>query len=114
MRAHLARIALEIVDREGRDACSLRRLGTEANISRSTPYTYFADKEALLDAVRVAALHSLSDTCESALREGTTVADRLAAVGRAYVDFALSHPTLYDLVFETHGGGAEHEKATSR
>ncbi len=61
MRAHLTQVALRLVDTEGRDACSLRRVGVEAGISRMTPYTYFADKEALLDAVRVAALHALAD-----------------------------------------------------
>ncbi|WP_437817701.1 TetR/AcrR family transcriptional regulator [Sorangium sp. So ce1078] len=114
MRAHLTRVALRLVDKEGRDACSLRRVGAEAGISRMTPYTYFASKEALLDAVRVAALHALSDACEVALGEGGTIADRLRGVGQAYVRFALSHPALYDLVFESHGGGPDHDAATAR
>ncbi|WP_159397418.1 TetR/AcrR family transcriptional regulator [Sorangium cellulosum] len=114
MRAQLTRVALRIVDTEGRDACSLRRVGVEAGISRMTPYSYFADKEALLDAVRVAALHALSDACEAALREGATIADRLRGVGQAYVRFALTHPALYDLVYERHGGGPDHEQATAR
>ncbi|WP_437751673.1 TetR/AcrR family transcriptional regulator [Sorangium sp. So ce1389] len=114
MRAHLTRVALHLVDTEGRDACSLRRVGVEAGISRMTPYTYFASKESLLDAVRVAALQALSDDCEVALKEGATIADRLRGVGQAYVRFALSHPALYDLVFEAHGGGREHEEATAR
>ncbi|MES2639572.1 MAG: WHG domain-containing protein [Myxococcota bacterium] len=114
VRARLTGVALRLVDTEGRDACSLRRVGVEASISRTTPYTYFADKEALIDAVRVAALHRLADDCEAALRAGETVADRLRGVGRAYVRFALGHPALYDLVFETHGGGPAHDEASAR
>lgn len=114
MRARLTQVALQLVDTEGRDACSLRRVGAEAGISRMTPYSYFADKEALIDAVRVAALQVLSDGCEAALRAGATVADRLGNVGRAYVHFALSHPNLYDLIFEAHAGSPEHEEAIAR
>ena len=114
MRAHLTRVALRLVDTEGREACSLRRVGAEAGISRTTPYTYFPDKEALLDAVRAAALQALSDGCEAALQAGTTVEERLAGVGRAYITFALSHPTLYDLIFETHAGGPQHAAAVAR
>lgn len=114
MRARLTEVALRLVDTEGRDACSLRRVGIEAGISRTTPYTYFADKEALLDAVRVAALHALSDGCEAAVREGATIEDRLSRVGRAYIAFALSHPALYDLIFEPHGGGPAHAEAVAR
>ncbi|MEQ1571629.1 MAG: TetR/AcrR family transcriptional regulator, partial [Myxococcota bacterium] len=50
-RERLAALALHIVETEGQDACSLRRVAADAGISRSTPYSYFADKEALIDAV---------------------------------------------------------------
>lgn len=99
-RARLTAIALAIVDAEGRDACSLRRVAAEAGVSRTTPYSYFADKDALIDAVRVAALHRLADGCEAALRAGEDVADRLARVGQAYIAFALDHPAWYALLFE--------------
>lgn len=114
MRRRLTRLALQLVDREGREACSLRRLGQSAEISRSTPYSYFRDKEDLLDSVRQAALHRLADRCERSVAKATTVPERLAAVGRAYVTFALRHPTLYDLIFEARAGGAEHWAAIRR
>lgn len=99
-RCKLTQTALSLVDREGRDACSLRRVAQDAGISRQTPYTYFADKEALLDAVRAAALGLLADACEAAQAEGADVAARLRGTGQAYVRFALAHPALYDLIFE--------------
>ncbi|WP_045118690.1 TetR/AcrR family transcriptional regulator [Haliangium ochraceum] len=114
MRTRLAEVALRIVDSEGPDACSLRRVAADAGISRTTPYTYFASKDELLDAVRSAALHALSDACEAALAEAGTVAERLAAVGHAYVQFALARPHLYDLIFAAHAGGPEHERAIER
>jgi AcrR family transcriptional regulator len=113
-RERLTGLALALVDAEGREACSLRRLATIAGISRTTPYSYFADKDALLDAVRVAALHQLADRCEAASHSGTDVAARLRGVGQSYVDFALGHPTLYALVFEPAPPGPELDAAVAR
>lgn len=113
-RARLCGLALGIVDREGREACSLRRVAAEAGVSRGTPYSYFADKEALLDAVRVATLGLLADACETALAAGADVAARLRGVGAAYVDFALEHPALYALIFEPAPASAEQTAAVGR
>lgn len=113
-RERLTGAALAIVDRAGRAACSLRGVAAEAGMSRSTPYTYFADKEALLDAVRIAAIHRLADRCEAALATGRDVSERLRNVGRAYVAFALEHPALYDLIFEPCAPSDAQQAATSR
>lgn len=113
-RARLAALALTLVHEEGREACSLRRVAELAGISRSTPYRYFADKEALLDAARVAALDRLTEGCAAAMAGADGVAARLAAVGRAYVAFALGHPNLYDLIFEPCLRGPEHLAAVAR
>lgn len=113
-RAHLTATATALVDQRGRDACSLRAVAAAAGMSRSTPYTYFDDKEALLDAVRVAAVHQLADACEAALAGGADVAARLRAVGRAYVGFALGHPALYDLIFEPVAPSEAQQAAAAR
>jgi AcrR family transcriptional regulator len=114
VRGRLVRIALRLVEREGRAACSLRRVGAAAEMSRMTPYSYFPKKEALLDATRVAALQALCDACERALATAHDVTAKLAAVGHAYVHFALSRPALYDLIVEAHAGGPEHAAAVAR
>lgn len=121
-RHRLAQLALVIVDTEGREACSLRRLSAVAGTSRTTPYSYFTNKEALLDAVRVAAIHQLSDACERAMNECAAhvtepvalAAAQLRGVGQAYVGFALQRPALYALIFDTPPGGTEHIAATQR
>lgn len=101
-RRRLVEVARGIVHAEGRDACSLRRVAAEAQMSRTTPYTYFADKEALIDAVRASALGLLSDHCELAVAAADDLAGRVRALGQAYLDFAFAHPALYDLIFDAH------------
>ncbi len=50
-RERIARAALELVDREGLDAFSMRRLAGELDAGTMTLYGHFADKRELLDAV---------------------------------------------------------------
>ena len=113
-RRRLVEVAQALVQAEGREACSLRRVAAEAGMSRSTPYTYFADKEALIDAVRAASLHLLSDQCEAAVASAGDLAGRVRALGQAYLDFAFAHPALYDLIFEAHAASDEQREAATR
>lgn len=48
-RDRIADAALELVDREGVDALTMRRLASELGIGTMTLYGYFRDKEELLD-----------------------------------------------------------------
>lgn len=113
-RARLVALALDEIEAGGREALSLRQLAARAGLSRSTPYTYFADKDALIEAARVAALHRLADGCEAALAAGADVPARLRGVGQAYLDFALGHPHLYDLIFEPCAPDPARDAASAR
>lgn len=113
-RRRLAEIALRLVETEGRDAASLRRVAAEAGVSRSTPYGWFDHKEALLDAARVVALDGLGDACHAALADAEGPAARLAAVARAYVAYAIARPAAYDLIFEPCVPSADHDASAAR
>jgi len=54
-RERVCEAALELVDREGLDALSMRRLARELDVAAMTLYGYVAGKEDLLDAVVEAA-----------------------------------------------------------
>lgn len=48
--------ALEIIDRSGLDAVSIRRIGSQLGIDGTSLYHHFADKEAILHGVRLLVL----------------------------------------------------------
>jgi len=56
---HVVRAALALLDRDGYEAFSLRRLAETVGISPMALYHYFPNKEALLDAVLGLALEGL-------------------------------------------------------
>ncbi len=80
----------------------MRQLAADLRCSPMTPYRYFKDKDEILAAVRAAAFNRFSDALETAFQTGAG-GDPLArpqAVVRAYVDFALSEPHAYRLMFD--------------
>jgi AcrR family transcriptional regulator len=50
-RERIVRAALDLLDRDGLDALSMRRIAAEVGVTAMTLYVYFRNKDELLDAV---------------------------------------------------------------
>lgn len=98
LRADILAAATGLLDRDGERAVTLRAVAREAGIATPSIYPHFPDRPAILLAVvRVA-------FAELAHRLGTAVgaadgAARPYAAGRAYLDFATTHPRRYRAMF---------------
>jgi AcrR family transcriptional regulator len=100
-RERLIDAAERLFAAHGLDAVTMRQLAAEVGVSPMTPYRYFADKNAILAAVRARAFTRHAEALEAAWEKAKD--DPIAgsnAVGQAYVDFALAHPEAYKLMFD--------------
>src|SRR5215469_4959226 len=91
--------ALLFVER-GRDGFNMRELASRLGVSAMTPYRYFKDKDEILAAVRARAFERFADQLEAALAGPNLPQEKGAAVGAAYVDFALKESQAYRLMFD--------------
>lgn len=100
-RERLIDAAERLFARRGLEAVTMRQLAAELGVSPMTPYRYFADKDAILAAVRARAFDRHAQALEKAFEaaKGDPVAAS-RAVGEAYVAFALTHPEAYKLMFD--------------
>lgn len=100
LREALVESALKIIEESGVSGLTLRAVGQRVGVSHAAPYRHFRDKEAILAAVATEGFKHMRDAV-LAEREaaGDDVMDRLAAVGRAYVKFAVRHPSHYRVMF---------------
>jgi len=85
--------ALEIIDREGVEALSMRRLGSALGRDPMTLYRYAANKAALLDGVAELVLSKLSVDVTDDDWVG-----QLRTVARSYRRLALTHPHVVALL----------------
>lgn len=92
-REEIARAAVAMLDEEGVDALSMRRLADRVGVGTMTLYGYFRSKQELLDAAVAAAMEDrrVPDPPDAGLRE------RLRAHFEAMRDLMERHPFLPQL-----------------
>jgi AcrR family transcriptional regulator len=99
--------ARELVEQEGLDALSMRRLAERLGIRAPSIYKHLPDKQALENALISAVLDEQGAHFEAAVADAD---DPVGAFATAYRDFARHSPHLYRLVT---GGRLDHDLLTS-
>jgi AcrR family transcriptional regulator len=89
--------ARELLEEEGYEALSMRRLAERLGIRAPSIYKHLPDKQALENAVISAAFEEQAEVFERAVEKSD---DPAAAIARAYREFARDHPHLYRLMTE--------------
>ena len=93
----LVAAARALLEEEGPDALSMRRVAERVGIRAPSIYKHFADKRALENAIVSAGFVDLASAFRAA-QDGA--ADPLGALARAYREFARRRPHLYRLMTE--------------
>jgi AcrR family transcriptional regulator len=99
-REKLCELATRLFVERGAENFNMRLLASEMGVSAMTPYRYFRDKDEILSLIRARAFTRLADRLEQALAGPGALPERSAAVGRAYVRFALDEQACYRLIFD--------------
>ncbi|MET7640046.1 TetR/AcrR family transcriptional regulator [Streptomyces sp. NPDC005438] len=101
LRNALISAATELARQEGPDAVVLRAVARRVGVSPTAAYRHFQGQEELLYAVKVVGQEGMADRMERAVADidPHDVQERLFALGRAYVHFALDEPGLFRSAF---------------
>ena len=96
----LVATALEVIQVEGVEALTLRRVGTQAGVSRSALYRHFDDKAALIVRIASDGFRLLRDTLMRVRANASPGAgDTLEVLAAAHVHFARANPSHYATMF---------------
>lgn len=90
-RERLITHALAVLEYEGIDAVTLRRVARESGVSHGAPLRHFENRAALLSAMAATGFTRLSERMAT---------DEPRGACRSYVDFANTCPALYALMFQ--------------
>ncbi|RKN10894.1 TetR/AcrR family transcriptional regulator [Streptomyces radicis] len=109
LRAALLTRAERTLGEKGPGALSLRELAREIGVSPAAPSRHFRSKQALLDALALEGFGRLATgLIEAHDAAGDAFAERVLAVTRAYLDFAVANAALLDLMYSV-----KHDPAAS-
>jgi len=104
LRRALVAAATELAAAGGAERVALREVARRVGVSASAGYRHFPNREGLLAQVASEARETLATrmiAAVGAVGEGSDHApiDRFRATGRAYIEFALDEPGLFEVAF---------------
>jgi AcrR family transcriptional regulator len=95
LRPALIAAARALLDEGGQGAVGLREAARRVGVSPTATYRHFRDKDDLIAAVAAEGFREFGAALAAAGRKS----EPLAAMGAAYVDFALARPGMFGLMF---------------
>jgi len=120
LRESLVEAGYELARAQGPEAVVLRAVTRAAGVSHNAAYRHFADHQELLNAVADRCMTDLADLMRKRTKEvrekGTQAraARELGAVGRAYIEFAVTEPGLFRTAFATREHPSPPDEPESR
>lgn len=101
----IAQVALELLESEGAEAVSMRRVASAVGITPMAIYHHFPNREALLNYITDAEFSKLLEYVLAHPPRGDSES-RLLDILEGYVDYALARPRIFDYVFSRPRPGA--------
>lgn len=106
-RGRILDTALDLIIEQGFNNLSLRKIASRLDVSATTIYNYYTSKDELNLMIRIRGFQMLYNvlTERSSMFNGPDHNDpegRLKAMMRGYVEFGLTYPSYYDIMFNLH------------
>jgi AcrR family transcriptional regulator len=101
LKAALVDGAIELIAERGVRGFTMAELSRRLGVTVAAPYRHFADRDELLAAVVVRALHAFADALATGAGNEDPPEQRLASMTRGYVRFAAEHRPLFYVVYGT-------------
>lgn len=112
----IVRVTARIIDEHGIDGVTIRRVAEEARCSPTVIYHHFGSKDGLLHSAIRQGLEWFGEHISMSER-GLHGVERVKASSRAFVQWGISNPSMYRLMFEQRlprpAEGAELERRRS-
>ncbi|QNE17432.1 TetR/AcrR family transcriptional regulator [Kribbella qitaiheensis] len=96
--------ARELAEQQGWDAVTTRRLAERIEYSQPVLYSHFRGKREIIGAVALQGATEMAAAVRAATAAVDDPHERVAALARAYLDFAARNPAVYDAIFQLDGG----------
>jgi AcrR family transcriptional regulator len=100
LKNSLIEAGIELVNTEGENHFSLRKVATMCGVSNAAPYTHFNNKEELLKAMKNYVIEQFTEELISSIKdENRDNPYTLIKMGKSYVMFFLKNPQYYEFLF---------------
>lgn len=101
-RGRILDTALDIIVQEGFHNLSVRKIASRLNVTATTIYNYYTNKDEINLMIRIRGFEKLYEMLTRRSTVIKNIEDRFKAMIRAYVEFGLTYPSYYDIMFNLH------------
>ena len=105
LRQALIDAGIKIINEQGEQSLSLRKVAAACGVSHSAPYAHFKDKEELLNGIKSSVTEQFTSYLFDAVSKVEKVSAEKAIVemGKSYVRFFMKNPDYYPFLFYNQG-----------
>lgn len=103
-RAEILSTALTIIQTDGVESLSMRRIAKELNCSVASPYAHFKNQEEIIQALLYQGEKKLTADLNLAKASSENPFEKVTAIAHTYWEFSLENRGLHKLMFSAGGG----------
>ncbi|MEX0723191.1 MAG: TetR/AcrR family transcriptional regulator [Gracilimonas sp.] len=100
LRDQILDISRHMLFEDGYQSLSMRKIAKKADVSATSIYLYFENKDHLLHTLIEESVEDLSRFIESNALPVTDNIERFKKIIQSYVDFGLQHPEKYEIIYK--------------
>ncbi len=99
LRRALIDAGVRIINEEGEDKLSLRKVAAACEVSHAAPYAHFKDKEELLAAIKSDVTERFMGELEKDMEKAKSAEQAILLMGKTYVSFFSNNPDYFKFLF---------------
>lgn len=100
LRDQILQISRHLLFEEGYKSLSMRKIAKKADVSATSIYLYFENKDHLLHTLIEESVEDLSQHIEAQALHKTDSIERFKAIINGYVEFAMQYPEKYEIIYK--------------
>lgn len=113
LRQSLIAQGLKLLELRGDAEISVRELAREIGVSTGAAYRHFENKDALMVALAIEGCNILLQSQMAIIHSGQNPEHQFRNIGRAYLNFAIANPALFQLMFGRFTAGSHNPELNS-
>jgi|SRR6056297_155672 len=99
LREEILDVSKELLLKHGFSKISMRKIAKKADVTATSIYLHFTNKDDLLLALVEESIANLNKVLRNALNETASPIDQLESLADAYVGYALENPQEYEIIY---------------
>ena len=103
LRNTLIEAGIVLLNEQGEEHFSLRKVSTKCGVSHAAPYSHFENKEALLEAMKEYVTKQFTQVLQKTVQQYQNDVDIMFYLGNAYISFFVENKQYYTFLYGKSG-----------